>query len=164
MTATSCRVRRIVRDTVRDNKRLNVAVAIFVLQTFVVHVVRPEVPPIRKPRSLLVASLPAHTQIADTFEPGTGVVDVERIIGRLLCCKKSQQPASQCRGCWHPAVDTFPQTRSFRLRSKQPAHGPGECTAGRSGCRDTNLIGKCRFPSILKVRASSAMIAARGGL
>ncbi|VDZ80846.1 Uncharacterised protein [Salmonella bongori] len=75
-------IRRIVRDTVRDSQRLNVAVAIFVLQTFAVQGRTTGSSADQEAARLLVTRSPA--QVANTLEPEHGVVDVERIIGRLL--------------------------------------------------------------------------------
>lgn len=70
------RVSRIVRDAVRDGQRLNVAVAIFVLQTFAVQSSTARGPADQEAARLLVARCPA--QVADTLETEHRVVDVER--------------------------------------------------------------------------------------
>lgn len=75
-------VSRVVRDTVRDSQRLNVAVTIFVLQTFAVQGGTTGSTADQEATRLLVASRPA--QIANTLEAEHRVIDVERIIGRLL--------------------------------------------------------------------------------
>ncbi|SUH17722.1 Uncharacterised protein [Salmonella enterica subsp. enterica] len=56
-------VSRVVRDTVRDSQRLNVAVTIFVLQTFAVQRSTTGSPANQETASLLVASLPAQVAI-----------------------------------------------------------------------------------------------------
>ncbi|MNR03938.1 hypothetical protein D3C85_1198600 [compost metagenome] len=60
------RVRRVIRDTVRDSQRLNMAVTIFVLQTFTVQRCTTGSTTDQEAASLLVASLPA--QVTDTLE------------------------------------------------------------------------------------------------
>ena len=60
-------VSRVVRDTVRDSQRLNMAVTIFVLQTFTVQGGTNRKYRDQEATRLLVASRPA--QIADTLKP-----------------------------------------------------------------------------------------------
>ncbi len=102
-------VSRVVRDTVRDSQRLNVAVTIFVLQTFAVQRSTTGSPADQEAASLLVASLPA--QVADTLEPEHRVVDVERdhrqIVGAVR--GRRSQPGCACA----QLVDTFLQNLAF---------------------------------------------------
>ena len=69
-------VSRVVRDTVRDSQRLNMAVTIFVLQTFAVQGGTTGSTADQEATRLLVTSRPA--QIADTLEAEHRVIDVER--------------------------------------------------------------------------------------
>ena len=102
-------VRRVVRDTVRDSQRLNVAVTIFVLQTFAVQGSTTGSPANQEAASLLIASRPA--QIADTLEAEHRVVDVERdhrqVVGAVR--GRSSQPGCACA----QLVDTFLQDLTF---------------------------------------------------
>ena len=102
-------VRRVVRDTVRDSQRLNVAVTIFVLQTFAVQGSTTGSPANQEAASLLIASRPA--QIADTLEAEHRVVDVERdhrqVVGAVR--GRSSQPGCACA----QLVDPFLQNLAF---------------------------------------------------
>ncbi len=103
------RVRRIVRDTVRDSQRLNMAVAIFVLQTFAVQRGTTGSSADQEAARLLVTCCPA--QVADTLETEHGVVDVERdhrqIVGAVR--GRRSQPGRTCA----QLVDTFLQDLAF---------------------------------------------------
>ncbi len=103
------RVRRVIRDTVRDSQRLNVAVTIFVLQTFTVQRRTTGSTTDQEAASLLVASLPA--QVTDTLETEHGVVDVERdhrqVVGAVR--SRSSQPGCACA----QLVNTFLQDLTF---------------------------------------------------
>ncbi len=103
------RVRRIVRDTVRDSQRLNVAVAIFVLQTFAVQRRTTRSTPDQEAARLLVTRCPA--QVADTLETEHGVVDVERdhrqIVGAVG--GRRSQPGRTCA----QLVNAFLQDLAF---------------------------------------------------
>ena len=100
---------RIVRDTVRDSQRLNMAVAIFVLQTFAVQRCTTGSTTDQEAASLLVACLPA--QVADTLEPEHRVVDVERDHRQVVGAVRSRrsQPGCACA----QLVDPFLQDLAF---------------------------------------------------
>ena len=104
-------VRRIVRDTVRDSQRLNMAVTIFVLQTFTVQRCTTRRPANQEATRLLVTCCPA--QVADTLEPEHGVVDVERnhrqIVGAVG--SRRSQPGRPCA----QLVDAFLQNLTFLI-------------------------------------------------
>lgn len=81
---------RIVGNTVRDGQRLNMAVAVFVLQAFAVQRGAPGGSADQEAARLLIAGRPA--QVADTLETEHRVVDIERdhrqIVGAVRGCRR----------------------------------------------------------------------------
>lgn len=102
-------VSRVVRDTVRDSQRLNVAVTIFVLQTFTVQGGTTGSTADQEATRLLVASRPA--QIADTLEAEHRVIDVERNHRQIVGAVRGRrcQPGTTCA----QLVDPFLQNLTF---------------------------------------------------
>ena len=102
-------VSRVVRDTVRDSQRLNVAVTIFVLQTFAVQGGTTGSTADQEATRLLVASRPA--QIADTLEAEHRVIDVERDHRQIVGAVRGRrcQPGTTCA----QLVDPFLQNLTF---------------------------------------------------
>src|SRR5699024_6573379 len=90
------RVSRVVRDTVRDSQRLNMAMTIFVLQTFAVQGGTTGSTANQEATRLLVASRPA--QIADTLEAEHRVIDVERNHRQIVGAVRGRrcQPGTTC--------------------------------------------------------------------
>ena len=102
-------VSRVVRDTVRDSQRLNVAVTIFVLQTFAVQGGTTGSTADQEATRLLVASRPA--QIANTLEAEHRVIDVERDHRQIVGAVRGRrcQPGTTCA----QLVDPFLQNLTF---------------------------------------------------
>ena len=102
-------VSRVVRDTVRDSQRLNMAVTIFVLQTFAVQGGTTGSTADQEATRLLVASRPA--QIADTLETEHRVIDVERDHRQIVGAVRGRrcQPGTTCA----QLVDPFLQNLTF---------------------------------------------------
>ncbi len=100
---------RVVGNTVRDGQRLDVAVAVFMLQTFTVQRGTTGGAADQEAARLLVARRPA--QVADTLETEHGVVNVERdhrqVVGAVRRCRR--QPGSACA----QFVDAFLQDLAF---------------------------------------------------
>ncbi len=145
-------VSRVVRDTVRDSQRLNVAVTIFVLQTFAVQGGTTGSTADQEATRLLVASRPA--QIANTLEAEHRVIDVERDHRQIVGAVRGRrcQPGTTCA----QLVDPFLQNLTFLvffIVSNLLAVLRGVLLTVRAV--NTNLTEQASIP---KVRASSAMI------
>ena len=96
---------RIVRNTVRDQISLNVAVAVFVLQTLTVQ--RRTAGSTTQQEAACVHIAGSPCQIANALETEHRVVDVERNHGKVVVCVAGRSSNPVSHGTWF--VNTFLQ-------------------------------------------------------